>query len=191
MVVAAALGLLVGGCTAGGGDSAADVPIGPHYEPGGWPIDGCSADVVGTGYAEGDIAESLTFPDQFDATLTLHDFCDHVVYIVFSAAWDDESKTRAASLEVDYQQRIADGGMVIQALVQDTERHTPDTATLAAWADTYGLTLPVVSDRNYALNDFAAGSPYGLPYTVLIDRGMRIDTVGYATFSQMDTLLAQ
>lgn len=185
--IACALGV---SCTGASGDSAdTALAAGPHYALGGWPIDACSADVAGTGFAEGDTAEDLHFPDQYGEDVTLHDFCDHVVYIVFSAVWDDTSQTRAAYLESDYQQRVDAGGMILQAIVQDADRHTPDTDTLAAWADTYGLTLPVVGDRNYAINDFADGSAYGLPYAVLIDRGMRIDTVGYATLSQMDALL--
>ncbi len=182
--------LLVGCGGKNADDSGLNVPS-EHYPEGGWTIDACHNDLVSTGWAEGDIAENLSFDDQFDETIYLHDFCDHVVYIVFVAEWDVESKRMAETLEGEYQQRVSAGGMFIEAMVQNTDELNPNTADLRDWADTYGLTMPVVGDDHYALNDFADGASYGLPYKVLLDRGARVDMVGNATLSEMDVLLSK
>ena len=56
-----------------------------HPYAGGWPIDACRADVVPTGNSEGDIAENFTLMDQFGEYVRLHDFCDHVIFMVAGA----------------------------------------------------------------------------------------------------------
>lgn len=51
---------------------------------------------------------------------------------------------------------------------------------LEDWADRYGLTMPVLSDRNSELMwQYAAdaGGSVGLPFTVVLDRGVVIDTI--------------
>lgn len=64
-------------------------PSDPDDKPyaGGWTKDACRNDIEGTGYGVGDIAEDWTLPDQFGEQVRLHDFCDHVVYLVFAAFW--------------------------------------------------------------------------------------------------------
>jgi hypothetical protein len=56
-------------------------PLG-YYELG-WPIDACSADFPdpGTGAQVGDTLGQYTFTAQTGETVSLHDWCDHVVYI--------------------------------------------------------------------------------------------------------------
>jgi hypothetical protein len=54
---------------------------------GGFPKDSCSADIEGEGYAEGEVMENLVRMDQFGEMVSLHDFCDHVVWLVFAAFW--------------------------------------------------------------------------------------------------------
>lgn len=62
-------------------DEPSDPPIG-YYEAG-WPIDACSTDfdADGTGYGIGDVLPQHTFVAQSDETVSLHDFCNQVVYI--------------------------------------------------------------------------------------------------------------
>lgn len=50
----------------------------PYY--GGWPIDSCRYDIVGTGsWGEGEIIDNITLMDQYGENLKVHDFCNHVV----------------------------------------------------------------------------------------------------------------
>jgi hypothetical protein len=52
-----------------------------HPYAGGWPIDACRNDLVGSGVEEGDVINNLTVIDQFGEQIKLHDFCNHVVLI--------------------------------------------------------------------------------------------------------------
>jgi len=56
------------------------------YE-GGWAKGACRSDVEGEGFAEGDVAKNFTMVDQFGEDVSLHDFCDRKVYLVFAAFW--------------------------------------------------------------------------------------------------------
>ncbi len=56
------------------------------YE-GGWAKGDCRDDIKGEGFAEGDVAENFTMVDQFGQEVSLHDFCDRTVYLVFAAFW--------------------------------------------------------------------------------------------------------
>lgn len=56
------------------------------YE-GGWAKGACRKDIDGEGFAEGDVAENFTMVDQFGEDVSLHDFCDRKVYLVFAAFW--------------------------------------------------------------------------------------------------------
>lgn len=61
---------------------AADKPY-----AGGWPKDSCRWDVDGEGWSKGDVAMDFALMDQYGEDVHLHDFCEHVVYIVFAAMW--------------------------------------------------------------------------------------------------------
>ncbi len=99
--------------------------------------------------------------------------------------------SEAGGLEAEYQDRVAAGGMFWEVIIQNNESAVPSQDDLVEWADTYGLTMPVLADEAGMISSFASGS-YGLPYTMVIDRGMVIDeNVGTASVSQMDDLLAE
>lgn len=64
-------------------------PINPDDHPytGGWAIGDCRADVESTGNAEGEVANDFSLMDQYGEMVSLHSFCDRVVYMVFAAFW--------------------------------------------------------------------------------------------------------
>ena len=99
--------------------------------------------------------------------------------------------SEAGGLEAEYQERLPEGGMFWEVMIENNESVTPSVEELGEWADTYGLTMPVLADEGeQMLYSFATGS-IGLPYTVLIDRGMVVTSVGSASVSEMDELLAE
>jgi hypothetical protein len=82
------------------------------------------------------------------------------------------------SLEAEWQEAGEDI-MILEIMTEDSAGGTVEEAELVEWADTYGLTMPVVSDPNSSVMwSFATGGSVGLPYTVLIDQGMVVETVG-------------
>lgn len=69
--------------------------------------------------------------------------------------------------------------MILEIITETEDYATPEQADLQEWADTYGLTMPVLADAEDLMWDYAAdeGGSVGLPFTVVIDRGMVIDTI--------------
>ncbi len=74
--------------------------------------------------------------------------------------------------------------MVLETMIETEDGSVPKTRDLERWADTYGLTMPVLADPSGGtMWSYAGGSgSVGLPFTVVIDRGVVIDSI--ATGSQ-------
>lgn len=80
--------------------------------------------------------------------------------------------------------------MFLEVMIENNDSETPSVDDLAEWAGTYGLTMPVLADEGETVvYSFATGGSIGLPYTVLLDRGEVVESVGSATTSDMDQLL--
>lgn len=81
--------------------------------------------------------------------------------------------------------------MFLEIIIEDQDGGEADLTELQSWADTYGLTMPVLSDPGSSvLYSFASGS-IGLPFTVLIDRGVVVADANYPSTGDMDALLAE
>lgn len=70
--------------------------------------------------------------------------------------------------------------MVINALAEDNEYQTPDQADLEDWAETYGLSIPVLADPSYSAA-YNYGLSGGLPHTALVKEGIVIAQNSYTT----------
>lgn len=99
--------------------------------------------------------------------------------------------SEAGGLEAEYQERVDRGGMFLEIMIDTEDYEEPDQAWLKGWADTYGLTMPVLADTGDAVLYSYASGGIGLPYTMLIDRGVVVTSVGSASVSQMDELLGE
>ncbi len=75
--------------------------------------------------------------------------------------------------------------MVLEIITEVDDGSAPDTEDLEGWADEFGLTMPVLADPGSTiLYSYAEGmSSIGLPFTVVVDRGVVIDSI--ASGSQM------
>lgn len=81
--------------------------------------------------------------------------------------------------------------MFLEIIIENNDSESPSVDELGEWADTYGLTMPVLADAGSSvLYTYASGS-IGLPYTVLLDRGVVVESVGSASVGEMDDLLAE
>ncbi len=58
-----------------------------HPYTGGWAIDACRDELNGEGYGQGDVVDNFALMDQFGETVSVHDFCDRAIYVVFAAFW--------------------------------------------------------------------------------------------------------
>ena len=68
--------------------------------------------------------------------------------------------------------------MVLEVMIENERYKTPSVADLGEWADDYRLTMPVLADADLVIYNYAEGvSQIGLPFTVVIDRGMVIKSI--------------
>jgi hypothetical protein len=81
--------------------------------------------------------------------------------------------------------------MFWEVIIENAESSSPTQDDLVEWSDTYGLTMPVLADAgSQMLYSFATGG-VGLPYIVVVDRGMVVHSVGNGNLTEMDELLAE
>jgi hypothetical protein len=81
--------------------------------------------------------------------------------------------------------------MVLEIIIEDESSNAPDNDDLVSWADQYGLTMPVLADpQSTTLYSFASGS-VGLPFTVLLDRGVVVESTNYPTSSDALSLVGR
>ncbi len=81
--------------------------------------------------------------------------------------------------------------MVLEVMIENNAGTTPTVAELGDWADTYGLDMPVLADKNsQVLASYAQGS-IGLPYIVVLDRGVVVKKIGDGTESYATSLLGK
>lgn len=79
--------------------------------------------------------------------------------------------------------------MVLDVMIENNDGATPSVSELGDWADTYGLTIPVLADKGeQVVASYAQGS-IGLPYVVVLDRGVVVKKVGDGTESYAEGLL--
>lgn len=170
-------------------------PIDPADRPyrAGWRIDACRHDIEASGYAEGEVAESFALTDQYDETVRLHDFCDQVVLLDFSAGWCGACQSEAPVLQAFFEERQADGFMAVTVYMENADSSSPTLEETKEWAETYGLTFPVLLDDG-VYGPFASATgqgTIGLPLMVLVDRGVVVTMNQGATEEDVLALLEE
>lgn len=80
--------------------------------------------------------------------------------------------------------------MFLEIMIENLDYETPSQDELVEWRDNYGLGMPVLADAGESvMYSFAAGmSSVGLPFTVVLDRGLVVDKIN-GSVSDMDQLL--
>ncbi len=80
--------------------------------------------------------------------------------------------------------------MVLEVIVENDESAAPSVDEAAEWADTYGLTMPVLAGSDDLMYKYAEGmSGVGLPFTVVIDPGVEIFNIASGT--QVETAVGR
>jgi hypothetical protein len=76
--------------------------------------------------------------------------------------------------------------MVLEIITENNDGEVPSQEDLQWWAGEYDLTMPVLADAEGIMWDYAAdeGGSVGLPFTVVVDRGEKIDTIMSGANSQ-------
>lgn len=76
-------------------------------------------------------------------------------------------------------EEYADLGFIpITLLSENDNEETPSTGQLMGWAETYGLSHPVLADPNGStIQRFVGGGSYGLPYQVMLAPGAKVAAI--------------
>ncbi len=146
-----------------------------------WPdLSGFAQGVYADGFELTEVLADLAFQDQFGAMLSLYQFYGYVILIDFSAGWCGPCRETAGGAQAMWTRYRDRGFMIIHLLTESGRPGDPATpALLTEWAEAYGLEFPVVlQDDGAAYSAFQTSEVYGgaLPFLVLVDREMRIDS---------------
>jgi len=141
---------------------------------GGWPNHlqmANEAQLVPTGYAEGDVIYNRTWTDQFGQVVNLHQFYGYVTVLTVGARWCPPCQQAAKTSPALLEQHKAKGVILIELL---REGLNPDVYAVqqdaVIWADVYGLPYPVV------VEEFPLIVP-SVPTYYIMDRQLRITKV--------------
>jgi acyl-CoA synthetase (AMP-forming)/AMP-acid ligase II len=100
----------------------------------------------------------------------------------------------AGGLETLYQEYLAQGGMVMTAIIETADYTAPALEDLQEWADTYGMTFPVLADPDSTvMYTYATSGSIGLPFSVVYNNGVLVEVTQAgesdftALFSEGDT----
>ena len=108
--------------------------------------------------------------DQNGESVELYDFAGQVILLDVFAAWCGPCQELAPHNEALYQEFKDEGLVVIGSMTSGME--APATlADLEDWAETYGITHPLLADPDGVLDYLA---PEGYPTILLLDREMKV-----------------
>ena len=137
-----------------------------------------------SGWAQGDVAPEISLVDQFGQALSLAQFHGYVVLFDFSAGWCMPCREAAKTAEALWETHRDQGFMIVHLLIEGNVAGMDATAGLLnEWRAQYGLSFPVTMEPEggsvYTTFTEKSGIyPGSLPFLVLLDRDMRIDS-GY------------
>ncbi|HUX07799.1 MAG TPA: TlpA disulfide reductase family protein [Acidobacteriota bacterium] len=128
----------------------------------------------------GDRAVDFTLMDQNGNAVSLHDYWGSVILVDFSPQWCPYCRLESADAEQLYQTYKNAGFIILTVLIADYNNNQISQAGCRAWADTYGLTFPVLADVDRSAWNIYNDIGY-VPLNIIIDRKMviRHKFVGY------------
>jgi len=111
----------------------------------------------------GEIAANFTLQDQNGDNVSLYDYHGNVILMDFTADWCGPCREKAETAEEFFQQYKDKGFMYILIVIEGDP---------AVWAETYGLTFPVLNDNGQTIYNVYRQADIPLPH--VIDRNCTI-----------------
>lgn len=136
-----------------------------------WPAAESVPALVGEGFAEGEVVEHWTGLDQNGQDVDLWQFYGQVWVLDISTIWCQPCQDIAAEAQATADDYAADGFVYVTLLAEDKDGEVPDEADLDFWADTFGITQPVVSDTAQSSADLTGGQ---FPFVAVVGRDLTV-----------------
>jgi hypothetical protein len=139
----------------------------------GWPLTEPPANLEEEGFAVGDVIPDFLLMDQHGDNVSIWQFYDLLVAVNVSTMWNFQSQELAGGVEETYQDFKDERFIYLTILSQNLEDETPSQENLNEWADFFGLTTPVVADKDGEYSEpLVGGEPY--PILLLLNRDLTI-----------------
>lgn len=143
-----------------------------------------------TGTTLGKKAVNFTLHDQSGNSVSLYDYLGKVVLLDLSAMWCGPCQSEADDAEELYQKYKSRGFVILSVLIEDYSGALPDQADAQSWAQTYALTIPVLTDSTNDVWDLYNDEGY-IPLNLIMDRGLIIKykDVGYGGDTLFESII--
>ena len=154
----------------------ASPPSGPYGPENQWPHADAAdvpAGLEGTGFENGDTAHNFMMLDQHGDLVELYQFYGYVVVLDVIAEWCHLCEEMAPEGQAAWEELGDEGLVYITVILEDAGSGPPGDEVMGRWAETFGLTHPVVSDLSGEQRGYVTD---GYPAVVVIDRDMSIIT---------------
>ncbi|MEQ1501365.1 MAG: TlpA disulfide reductase family protein [Myxococcota bacterium] len=144
--------------------------LGPWTAPDNdWGIASPPAELAGTGFEVGQTAPDVRLVDQFGAEVSLWQFYGSVVLLDVSTMWCGPCQNLGESTEEVWSDYRDDGFVYLTVLQENLTYGDVTTGDLNEWADTFGISAPVLNDTEKTVP-----IPAGYPTVSVIGRDMRV-----------------
>lgn len=113
-----------------------------------WPISEPPDDLVGSGWGVGETPADFRLTDQHGDTVSLWQFYGDVILVDISTMWCAPCQALAKHTEETWHDYQDQGFVYITVLQADVEGGAVDPEDIQVWADTFGITAPIVEDSS-------------------------------------------
>ena len=110
-------------------------------------------------------------------TGSIHDLCGAATLIDLDAMWNPPGQAAQQPMQDWYEQYGQDGLVVATILFENNDGGPPSLADLNDWANSAGLTFPILRADLDDIGGLLHAGEVAIPYFIVLDSEMRIEAV--------------